>query len=164
MCLPNQSLADQAARFNWPANTQIQVGGLAESLPQAHLAIASTGTVTMECAYFLVPTVTLYKTSWSTYQIGRRIIQVNFLAMPNLLAGDAIIPEFIQHAATAENIARAALEFLESPPRSEATRAKLAKVIRMLGAPGASQRAAHAIGQLLRNRAFLHSPATPVRS
>jgi len=152
ICLPNPALAAQAETFRWPANTIIQVGGLAESLRQADLAIASTGTVTMECAFFGVPTVTLYKTSWSTYQIGKRIIQVNFLAMPNLLAGDAIYPEFIQHAATPENIARAALDFLENPPRRDATRAKLAKVMRMLGNPGATQRAAHAIIQLMRER------------
>src|SRR5206468_9053361 len=122
-----------AARFTWPVETVIRVGGLSEALREATLALASTGTVTMECAWFGVPTITFYKTSWSTYQIGKRIIQVNFLAMPNLLAGAAIYPEFIQDAATPENIARAALDFLENPPRREATRLKLAKVIRMLG-------------------------------
>ena len=102
----------------------------------------------MECAYFGVPTVALYKTSWSTYEIGKRIIQVNFLAMPNLLAGEAIYPEFIQHAATPENIARAAMSFLDNPSLRETTRGRLAKVIAMLG-PGASDRAARAILQLL---------------
>src|SRR5438477_876823 len=145
ICLPNETLAGQARSFDWPANTTVQVGGLAEALARGTLAIASTGTVTMECAYFGVPTVALYKTSWSTYEIGKRIIQVNFLAMPNLLAGDAIYPEFVQHAATPENIARAALELLENPGRQEAVRARLAKVIRMLGTPGASSRAARAI-------------------
>jgi lipid-A-disaccharide synthase len=109
----------------------------------------------MECAYFGVPTVALYKTSWSTYQIGKRIIQVNFLAMPNLLAGDAIYPEFIQHAATPEKIARAALDFLENPSRREATHLKLGKVIRMLGGPGASERAARAIVKLASRAALL---------
>ena len=149
MCLPNQSLADQAAAFDRPPNTTVQVAGLTESLGEAELAIASTGTVTMECAYFGVPTVAIYKTSWSTYEIGKRIIKVNYLAMPNLLAGDAIYPEFIQHAATPANLARAALDFLENSPRREATRLKLAKVIRLLGGPGASQRAARAIVNLL---------------
>ena len=147
--MPNQLLADRAAAFSWPPNTAIQVGGLAESLTEAELAIASTGTVTMECAYFGVPTVAIYKTSWSTYEIAKRIIKVNFLAMPNLLAGDAIYPEFIQGAATPENIARSALEFLEQPSRREATRLKLDKVIRMLGPPGASERAAEAIVKFL---------------
>ncbi len=163
MCLPVQTLAGAAAEFEWPPNTKIQTGGLPESLSEAELAIASTGTVTMECAYFGVPAVTLYKTSWSTYEIAKRIIKVNFLAMPNLLAGDAIYPEFIQHAATPENIARAALDFLENPSRRDATRLKLAKVIRMLGGPGASQRAAAAIVNLLRERVPLITPAQSTR-
>ena len=137
-----------SGQLKWPPHTSIHVGDLPASLRNATLAIASTGTVTMECAWFGVPTVALYKTSWTTYEIGKRIIQVNFLAMPNLLAGEAIYPEFIQHAATPENIARAALDFLDNQSLRETTRARLAKVIRMLGPAGASGRAARAILKL----------------
>ena len=77
---------------------------------EATLALASTGTVTMECAWFGVPTVTFYKTSWSTYQIGKRIIRVPYLAMPNILAGAPVFPEFIQHDATPEHLSRAVLD------------------------------------------------------
>src|SRR5882672_8496622 len=129
MVLPNEPLA-QLARAGWPpAGLEIQVGNLADALAQSTIAIASTGTVTMECAFFGVPTIALYKTSWSTYQIGRRIIQVKYLAMPNLLANEAIFPELIQHHATAENIARAALDLLNDPQRREAIRAKLTRVV-----------------------------------
>ena len=74
---------------------------------RADVAIASTGTVTMECAFFAVPTVTLYKTSWSTYQIGKRIVTVKWLTMPNLLANQEIFPEFVQNAATPRTSPRA---------------------------------------------------------
>jgi lipid-A-disaccharide synthase len=148
MVLPNEPLAQLARANSMPVGLEIQIAGLAEALAQSTIAIASTGTVTMECAFFGVPTVALYKTSWSTYQIGRRIIQVKFLAMPNLLANEALFPELIQHQATAENIARAALDLLNDPSRREAIRAKLAKVVESLGGPGASQRAAQAILRL----------------
>ena len=59
--------------------------------------------MTMECAFFGVPTVTLYKTSWLTYQIAKRIVTVKSLTMPNLLAGETVYPEFIQDDATPEN-------------------------------------------------------------
>jgi hypothetical protein len=75
-------------------------GGLADALRGAELAIASTAPSRMECAWFGVPAVTLYKTSWATYQIGRRIVKVNSLTMPNLLAGTTVYPEFLQDAAT----------------------------------------------------------------
>ena len=149
MVLPNEALAQLARTGSSPPGLEIQVGKLEEALAVSTLAIASTGTVTMECASFGVPTIALYKTSWSTYQIGKRIIQVKYLAMPNLLANEAIFPEFIQQDATAENIARAALELLDNAPRREAIRAKLAKVVESLGGPGASQRAAQAIARSL---------------
>jgi len=129
---------------------RIQTGGLPEALVQATVAIASTGTVTMECAYFGVPTVTLYKTSWSNYQIGKRIAKVKSLTMPNLLAQQPVYPEFIQDDATPENISRAALELLCDTARREEVQGKLAKVIASLGGPGASRRAAEAIVKLVR--------------
>ncbi len=152
MILPNESLAQLARAGSPPAGLEIQIGNLADALQQASLAIASTGTVTMECAYFGVPTIAMYKTSWSTYQIGRRIIQVKYLAMPNILADEALFPEFIQNEATAENISKAALDILKDHSRRDAVRAKLAKVVESLGGPGASQRAARAITALLQNK------------
>jgi lipid-A-disaccharide synthase len=124
---------------------EIQIGQLAEVLSQATLAIASTGTVTLECAYFAVPTVALYKTSFWTYLIARRLVTVDYLSMPNLLANEPIYPEFIQHEATAAHIAGAALELLGDPARRAEIQSKLARVISSLGGPGAAQRAAAAI-------------------
>lgn len=128
---------------------QIQVGHLDAALRSATVAIASTGTVTMECALFKVPTVALYKTSWSTYQIGKRIVTVNYLAMPNLLAGEAVFPEFVQDAATGKNLAEAALDLLRNPSRRAEIQGKLGQVIASLGAPGANVRAAKAVWSLL---------------
>src|SRR5581483_7035090 len=73
--LPDETLAKMARAYldsslRTPhSELRIQLGGLAEALAGADLAISKTGTVTMECAYFGVPTVTLYKTSWFTYEI-----------------------------------------------------------------------------------------------
>ncbi len=127
----------------------LQIGGLSEALATATVAIASTGTVTLECALFGVPTVAMYRTSWPTYLIGRQIVQVKYLAMPNLLADEPIYPEFIQSAATAENLAAAALQFLDNAELREAAKSKLTRVAESLGETGASQRAAKAILELL---------------
>lgn len=125
----------------------VQIGGLPDALQAATAAIASTGTVTLECAYFGVPTVAIYKTSWLTYQIGKRIVQVRFLAMPNLLADEAVFPELIQDDATAEKIAREALSLLKDDSRRANIQRKLVGVVKSLGEPGASARAAKAILQ-----------------
>jgi len=89
--------------------------------------------------------VTLYKTSWLTYQIAKRIVTVKSLTMPNLLAGEPVYPEFIQNEATPENLSRAALELLENATHRAQIKAQLAKIIASLGEPGAAGRAATAI-------------------
>jgi len=128
-----------------PGRLEIRVGGLPETLSAATLAIASTGTVTMECAYFGVPTIALYKTTWSTYCIGRCIIKVSHLAMPNILAGETLFPEFIQHQATADHLAGAALELLQDNTRRGRVRARLKELMTSLGEGGAAANAAAAI-------------------
>ena len=128
---------------------EIQVGELTDALAQADLAITKSGTVTMECALHGVPAVVFYKTSWPTYFIGKQIVTVKYLAMPNLLAGEEIYPEFIQDAATAGNISRAALALLRDESRRAAVKAKLAAVVASLGNPGAALRAADVILRLL---------------
>jgi lipid-A-disaccharide synthase len=148
MVLSSQPLLQLARSYSPPPSLELQVGDLHQALDQTTIAIASTGTVTMECAYFGVPTVALYKTSWSTYQIGKRIIQVKYLAMPNLLANERVFPELIQHDATAENIAREALDLLNNAAHRESIRKKLEQVVHSLGGPGAAKRAAQAILKL----------------
>jgi lipid-A-disaccharide synthase len=146
MVLPNPALKKLADKLSAPPpNVEIQVGNLPQALAQTDVAIASTGTVTMECAFFGVPTVTLYKTSWSTYQIGRVIVNVKWLTMPNILANEEVFPEFVQNDATPENIAGAALELLRNESRRQKIKLQLAKIVSSLGEPGASERAATAI-------------------
>lgn len=150
MVLPSESLVEAAKSSGLPAGVEIEVGNLDSSLSQADLALTKSGTITMECAMFGVPAVVFYKTSWPTYFIGKQIVSVPHLAMPNLLAGEEIYPEFVQHTATPENIASAALDLLRDEKRRRDVKAKLAKVIASLGSPGASTRAAEAIVRLLR--------------
>jgi lipid-A-disaccharide synthase len=146
MVLPDEALKQLADKLSTlPSDTEIQIGNLPQALAQADVAIASTGTVTMECAFFGVPTVTLYKTSWCTYQIAKRIVMVKSLTMPNLLANEEVFPEFVQGAATPGNIAGAALELLQNEPRRIQIKKRLAEVISSLGGPGANSRAAAAI-------------------
>jgi lipid-A-disaccharide synthase len=147
--LPDDSLAQQAEPMDVPADVKVQVGGLPEALAHTDVAIAKTGTVTMECAYFGVPAVTLYKTSWGNWEVAKRIATVNWATMPNLLAGEELFPEFIQNAATPENISRAALDLLQNEPRRAQIQRRLKQIIASLGGPGASRRAAQAITRLL---------------
>jgi len=148
MVLPNAPLEELARALGTPAKVKIQTGNLPDALTEATVAIASTGTVTMECAFYGVPTVTLYKTSWLTYEIARRIVTVKSLTMPNLLAGEEVMPEFIQHDAIGYNIAQATVKLLQSEPRRARIKKRLTQIVSTLGKPGASRRAGAAILEL----------------
>lgn len=152
MVLPTQVLFEQAKQFGIPAPVTVQVGGLAAALREADLAITKTGTITLECAYFGVPAIALYKTSWLTWQIAKRIVTVKYGAMPNLRLNREVYPEFIQDAATAENIARTAIELLKDETRRQKVRADLAEVVASLGPGGAANRAARAILEVVGKR------------
>jgi lipid-A-disaccharide synthase len=149
MVLPDERAATLAHTFALPDCLHVQIGGLDRALAKAELAIASTGTVTLECAYFGVPTVAIYKTSRLSYLVGKQLVRVRYLAMPNLLAGEEVYPEFIQDAATGENIARAALDLLQNPKVRARLERVLERIVRSLGMPGASARAADLLADLL---------------
>jgi lipid-A-disaccharide synthase len=151
MILPNSSLAEFARELiGDQIEIEIQVGTQGDVLPEADLAITKSGSVTMECALFGVPAVVIYIANWLAYQIGRRIVKVRFLAMPNLIADEMVYPELIQDEATGANIARQSLYMLENSDYRESVRRKLAGVIDALGQRGASRRAADHIWRLLK--------------
>jgi lipid-A-disaccharide synthase len=144
MVLPNEQMKGLAAQAD-RAGVEIQVGGLPEALAQADFAITKTGTVTMECAFFGVPAVVIYKKSLLGLAIDLGIITVKSLTMPNLMAGEEVYPEFLADAATPENVAIAALRLLRDEPRQQQIKSQLTKIVASLGEPGASKRAAAAV-------------------
>jgi lipid-A-disaccharide synthase len=150
MVLTNTALAAQARELGVGKELEIQIGNLPAALLEADVALASTGTVTMECAFFGVPTVAFYKTSWLTYRIAKWLVTVKHLAMPNILAGEEIYPELVQKKFTAENLAARTAELLRDEPRRLQIKTKLEAIVATLGEPGANHRAARAVVSLLR--------------
>lgn len=152
MILPNEemkNLAHERVARAEQAGVEIKIGNVPGALAEADLAITKTGTVTMECAFFGVPAVTIYKKSLLGLAIDLGIIRVKSFTMPNLMAGKAVYPEFLAEAATPENVALAALRLLRDESRRDKIKSQLAQIIASLGEPGASRRAAAAILNLL---------------
>jgi lipid-A-disaccharide synthase len=90
---------------------EITADGLGR-LGDAHLVIAASGTVTLQSAMSGTPIIAIYKTSPITFNIGRRLVNIPHIAMPNVLAGHKIIPELLQSEANAERIANEAMDLL----------------------------------------------------
>ena len=141
-------LVPLAREIGLPENVEVQ-SDLADALIRADLALAKSGTVTLECGFLGVPTVVFYKMGWLTWEIGHRIAQVKWAAMPNLLANEEVFPEFLQTAVTAENLSRSALELMTDATRRTTVQSKLRNIRASLGEAGASGRAAQAILNLV---------------
>lgn len=165
MVLPSEELLELAkglapVRRAWDLATEragspdtgmieCQIGGAFDLMRCADLALAKSGSVTLECAFHRLPTVVLYRVTWPTWWIARCIVRVPFAAMPNLLAGKAVYPELLQGRATPDRIAREAETLLRDGARRAAMLADLREVTALLGVPGAADRAATAIANLL---------------
>ena len=128
----------------------LQKGSTREALETADLAITKSGTITLECALYGVPSIVFYITNPLIYFLGRRLIKVPYLAMPNLIAGKEVFPEFIQGEASAANLTQAADQLLNDQEMRSQTINDLRKVVESLGAKGGTQRAANAIGRELK--------------
>ncbi|MFK7894313.1 MAG: lipid-A-disaccharide synthase [Myxococcota bacterium] len=117
-------------------------------LPALDLALAKPGTITVEAMLQGLPMVVIAKGHPLSAWVARRAVQVDWLAMPNLIAGEQIVPELIQEEATPDRIAAELAPLLGGAAR-DAQVAALAQAKRALGEPGASSRVAQIVEEML---------------
>ena len=129
------------AGFGDDAPITVLDGRAHELLAGADVALCKPGTSTLEAALLGCPTVVAARTSAFTAWLVRRLIRVDSLVMPNLIAGRPIVPEFYQDEARPEAVAAAVLELLE-PEAGDAQRSALKEVRDQLNRGGAARRAA----------------------
>jgi lipid-A-disaccharide synthase len=134
----SEQLADRHA-------IEIAVGQTAAIMQRAFVGIVASGSATLEAAYFGVPFVLIYKVAWPTYVAARLVVNVDFLGMPNLLAGKEVVPEFIQHEAKPDAIVNAVRLLMEDSPARDRMILDFEATTSKLGGTGASERAAQAI-------------------
>jgi lipid-A-disaccharide synthase len=128
----------------------ITVGQTAAIMQRAFVGIVASGSATLEAAYFGMPFVLIYKVAWPTYVAARLVVNIDFLGMPNLLAGKEVVPEFIQHEAKPNAIVQAVRLLMESSPARDRMISDFDAIIGKLGGPGASETAAQAIFEELK--------------
>jgi len=126
--------------------------GVYDAISACDAAIVSSGTATLETGCLGVPLVVIYKVSPLTYLIARRLVTIPNIGLINIVAGKTLAPEFIQNQARPERIAGEIVKFLTDDGLHKALRQQLSGVRAKLGSPGAAQRAAHVILELLQNR------------
>lgn len=107
-----------------------------DCIGHADLALAASGTVTIEAAVLGTPMVTFYKVNPLSWYAGRHLVKVPFLSMVNLVAERQIVPELIQHDMTPETISKAAGDLLGNPEKADRMRSDLARVRALLTREG----------------------------
>jgi lipid-A-disaccharide synthase len=120
-----------------------------EMMRAADLLLAVSGTVTLEAAILGTPMIIMYRIATLGYLLGRLLVRVRFIGLPNLVANDGIVPEFVQFDVTPARLAATAEQILASPQRQAEIRAALTEVKERLGMRGAAERAAREVLALL---------------
>ncbi len=123
-------------------------GETREIVAAADVAAVASGTATLETAILNTPLAVVYKTSPVSYRLLRPLINVEHFGLVNLIAGERLAKELIQNDFTGATLATELLRLLE-PSTNSALRKRLLEVKDLLGAGGASQRAARAVLQTL---------------
>jgi lipid-A-disaccharide synthase len=119
-------------------------------LRAATAALCKSGTTTLEAAVADCPLVIGYRTSGITYQIARRVVKIPHIGLVNIVAGEGLVPEFVQDDLVVGRVADALDPLLDegSEPRAR-MRDGLARVRAQLGTPGAARRVAEMAAGML---------------
>ncbi len=116
-----------------------------EVMAASDLLLVASGTATLQAAVIGTPMVITYRTSWISYWLARLLIRVNWIGLVNIVAGRGIVPELVQHEATAERLSEEGHRLLRDEAALGGMRAAFRAVRDSLGSPGASRRAAEAV-------------------
>jgi len=142
------SVDPETIRAGWPADvpmTLVEPEDRYEAMRRANFLVAASGTVSLESALIGTPTVVAYRLSKLTFALARRVIDVKYISLPNLILDEQVFPELLQEQAGADTIAALGRSWLTDPKILPAIRERLKKLRSRMGEPGAPHRAARII-------------------
>ncbi|MGM0437592.1 MAG: lipid-A-disaccharide synthase [Bacillota bacterium] len=116
-----------------------------EIMKIADFVITASGTATLESLIMETPMLVLYETGWSTYKIGKKIMKTDYIAMPNIIAGTEVVPEFVQDEIDVKNIYDEAKFFIKNDYLLSDKKKKLKIIKDKLGEKGAVKKTAELV-------------------
>jgi lipid-A-disaccharide synthase len=132
----------QASLSRAGAGVSLSDGDTYNVVHASDLVWTASGTATLETALMLKPMIIVYRLARLTYALARLLVRVNFIGMPNIIAGEKVVPELIQGEMAAERIVAESKTILNDARLRERMIAKLTEVRDKLGSPGAAERVA----------------------
>jgi len=127
------------------ADVRVHRGDYPEILLAADAGAVASGTASLEAAVAGLPMVVAYRLQPLSYLLGRLLVRVEHIAMPNLILGRREVPELVQGECTPERIAAALAVLLDRPDEAARVRGRLERIRETLGPPGALERAAREV-------------------
>jgi lipid-A-disaccharide synthase len=143
------TVREGAARWPVPPLIVTDLQDKHDAYAAASAALTKSGTSTLELALAGVPMAVTYRVNRLTAIAARRLIRVKFVAMVNLLAGRAVVPELLQHDGSPERLAETVAGLMTDPAQADAQRAAFRAVMASL-APPAGRPSAAAAAEVLR--------------
>jgi len=135
-------LQEEIAAAHLTADIKIIERHVYTCLSRCEVVMLSSGTATLEAALLGVPMVVAYRVKPLTYFVARRVVSTRFIAMPNILLDERIVPELIQKDFSVERLVAETLDILENKDRRQWMRNRLQRIPPLLGTQGAIGRAA----------------------
>ncbi len=130
-------------------NVKIVKGNTYNLLKHSKFGIIKSGTSTLEAAIIGLPFVVIYSTSKITYELAKRLVKIDHIAMPNIIAGKTVVREFIQSDVNAELISEYVQSVLNDEISLNDLKQELNKIKTQLGGTGASRNAAEIITKII---------------
>jgi lipid-A-disaccharide synthase len=121
-----------------------------DTLQDCDAVIAASGTVTLEIALMAIPMVVVYRLSRVSFEVGKRIINVPYISLVNLVAGRKVVPELIQDDANPDKMASGIERVLREGDARVQMIQNLEAVSKRLGEKGASARTAEIALEMMR--------------
>lgn len=116
--------------------------GVEAVFERSDVIVAASGTVTLQAAIHGTPMVIIYKVSPISFWVGRALVRVPNIGLVNLVAGEQLVPEFVQNGASPGNIASAVEDMLKDSDKLNHLKRQLFGLRDVLGGTGASDRVA----------------------
>ncbi len=122
-----------------------------EALAAADLALVASGTATLETALFKTPMVITYRQSPLSWHLMRSLAYLPYVGLPNVLAGERLVPELLQDEATPAALCAALINLLRDGEAQRRQRERFAEFHQLLRC-NAAERAADAVFKVLERR------------
>jgi lipid-A-disaccharide synthase len=143
--VPREQVQAHLRRAAGGPAVELVSGRTYEVMAAADALLIASGTATLEAALLGTPMVVCYRVSRTTEVIARLLARVQWIGLPNLVSGRAVVPELIQRDVTGARLAAEAARLLEDPVIATAQRAAFKELRARLGEPGVGRRAARAV-------------------